>query len=130
MEALAPTSAAFGVSKIRRKDLPPGHSLCEYCTAKCCRYFALPIDAPETFTSLRRAFGAALRQPQCKFGAEPLRHGLGSALAGVVLRRDFTEGRCRNVVIDGGEHRTSHHLAAVRRRKDVIRNKPEFGAGR
>ena len=23
--------------------------LCEYCTAKCCRYFALPIETPETF---------------------------------------------------------------------------------
>ena len=47
MEALAPLP--FGRNKIRRKDLPPGESLCEYCTAKCCRYFALPIDAPETF---------------------------------------------------------------------------------
>jgi len=38
--ALAPT-------KPRRKDIPEGKVLCEYCTAKCCRYFALPIDAPE-----------------------------------------------------------------------------------
>lgn len=36
--------------KIDRKDLKPGESLCEYCTAKCCRYFALPIDAPDTRT--------------------------------------------------------------------------------
>ncbi len=34
--------------KVRREDLKPGEVLCEYCTAKCCRYFALPIDTPET----------------------------------------------------------------------------------
>ena len=48
MDAL-PTLPIFGRTKIRRKDLPPGESLCEYCTAKCCRYFALPIEGPETF---------------------------------------------------------------------------------
>jgi Fe-S-cluster containining protein len=32
--------------KIDRDDLPAGAVLCEYCTAKCCRYFALPIEAP------------------------------------------------------------------------------------
>ena len=32
--------------KPTRKDLKPGEVLCEYCTAKCCRYFALPIDTP------------------------------------------------------------------------------------
>jgi Fe-S-cluster containining protein len=35
--------------RIRRQDLKPGECLCTYCTAKCCRYFALPIDAPETW---------------------------------------------------------------------------------
>jgi uncharacterized protein len=34
--------------KVKRKDLKPGEVLCEYCTAKCCRYFALPIDTPDT----------------------------------------------------------------------------------
>ncbi len=34
--------------RMRREDLPPGDSLCTYCTAKCCRYFALPIDTPTT----------------------------------------------------------------------------------
>jgi Fe-S-cluster containining protein len=29
--------------------LKPGEVLCHYCTAKCCRYFALPIDTPETW---------------------------------------------------------------------------------
>ena len=36
----------FGTQKIKREDLPAGQSLCEFCTAKCCRYFALPIDPP------------------------------------------------------------------------------------
>jgi Fe-S-cluster containining protein len=30
------------------KDLKPGQVLCEFCTAKCCKYFALPIEKPET----------------------------------------------------------------------------------
>jgi Fe-S-cluster containining protein len=34
--------------RIPREAVPPGQNLCEHCTAKCCRYFALPIDAPET----------------------------------------------------------------------------------
>ena len=36
-------------TKPRREDLKPGEVLCEHCTAKCCRYFALPIEAPTTF---------------------------------------------------------------------------------
>ncbi len=35
--------------KPRRKDVPTDKCLCEFCTAKCCRYFALPIETPETF---------------------------------------------------------------------------------
>lgn len=34
--------------QVRREDLKPGEVLCDYCTAKCCRYFALPIDTPES----------------------------------------------------------------------------------
>jgi uncharacterized protein len=33
--------------KPRREDLRPGESLCDHCTAKCCRYFALPLDTPK-----------------------------------------------------------------------------------
>jgi uncharacterized protein len=33
--------------KIRREDLRPGEVLCAHCPAKCCRYFALPIDKPK-----------------------------------------------------------------------------------
>jgi uncharacterized protein len=42
----------FGQSRIRREELPPGRVLCEYCAAKCCRYFALPIETPESFEDL------------------------------------------------------------------------------
>jgi Fe-S-cluster containining protein len=34
------------VVKPRREQVPAGANLCEYCTAKCCHYFALQIDAP------------------------------------------------------------------------------------
>ncbi|EAQ78609.1 YkgJ family cysteine cluster protein [Blastopirellula marina] len=34
-------------TKPYREDLKPGEVLCEHCTAKCCRYFALPIDTPD-----------------------------------------------------------------------------------
>lgn len=34
-------------TKPRREEVPAGANLCEYCTAKCCHYFALPIDTPE-----------------------------------------------------------------------------------
>jgi len=35
-------------TKPRREDLDPHENLCDHCTAKCCRYFALPIDTPST----------------------------------------------------------------------------------
>ena len=34
--------------KKKREDLKPGEVLCAYCTAKCCRYFAFPIDKPKS----------------------------------------------------------------------------------
>jgi Fe-S-cluster containining protein len=34
-------------SKPHREDLQAGENLCDHCTAKCCRYFALPIDTPD-----------------------------------------------------------------------------------
>lgn len=33
-------------SKPHREDLKPGEVLCDHCAAKCCRYFALPIETP------------------------------------------------------------------------------------
>ena len=41
---------------MKRKDLPSGDVLCNHCTARCCRYFALPIDTPaewKDFDNLR-----------------------------------------------------------------------------
>ena len=35
-------------SKISRNDLRPGESLCDHCTAKCCKYFAIQIETPES----------------------------------------------------------------------------------
>lgn len=32
--------------KPNREDLKKGEVLCEFCPAKCCRYFALPIETP------------------------------------------------------------------------------------
>ena len=46
----------MATAKFKREDLKPGEVLCSYCTAKCCRYFALPIDAPtawEDFDHMR-----------------------------------------------------------------------------
>jgi uncharacterized protein len=32
--------------KMTLANLPQGEVLCQYCTAKCCRYYSLEIDAP------------------------------------------------------------------------------------
>lgn len=32
----------------KRDEVPKSECLCDYCTAKCCRYFALPIEEPTT----------------------------------------------------------------------------------
>jgi len=47
---LLPFQAHMNKPKIhfRREDLGPNENLCDYCTAKCCRYFALSIDTPRT----------------------------------------------------------------------------------
>jgi Fe-S-cluster containining protein len=34
--------------KLKRDELPDGKVLCDYCVAKCCRYFAVSIDTPES----------------------------------------------------------------------------------
>lgn len=36
------------LKQIQPDQLKPGESLCDYCTAKCCGYFALSIACPET----------------------------------------------------------------------------------
>ena len=40
--------ATVAKRKPHREDLKSGESLCDHCVAKCCRYFALPIDTPDT----------------------------------------------------------------------------------
>lgn len=35
--------------QIQRSELKSGEVLCDHCTAKCCRYFSLPLDPPKTF---------------------------------------------------------------------------------
>jgi Fe-S-cluster containining protein len=42
------TSVKFGTKRIRREDLPKDGNLCEHCTAKCCRYIAVPYETPES----------------------------------------------------------------------------------
>ena len=34
--------------QVQRDELKPGEVLCDHCTAKCCRYFSMAIDRPET----------------------------------------------------------------------------------
>jgi Fe-S-cluster containining protein len=47
--ALAPVAPAPAAApKPGRPVLKPGEFLCDYCSAKCCKYFAWPIDAPTT----------------------------------------------------------------------------------
>ena len=33
----------------RRDELKAGQCLCDFCTGKCCQYFSLPIDTPESW---------------------------------------------------------------------------------
>jgi Fe-S-cluster containining protein len=44
----AMSATALSKAKLPREKIPAGKVLCEYCTAKCCRYFALPIETPTT----------------------------------------------------------------------------------
>lgn len=39
---------AFVSTQQPREALPADACLCDYCTAKCCKYYALPIDEPKT----------------------------------------------------------------------------------
>ena len=42
----APPLKTINGLKPLRDDVPSGDCLCDYCTARCCRYFALPIETP------------------------------------------------------------------------------------
>ncbi len=50
------TSSNIPQLKPDRDSLPKGSNLCQYCTGKCCRYFAMAIDTPtdwEDFENMR-----------------------------------------------------------------------------
>lgn len=40
--------SASSAPRLLRPPLRPGESLCDRCTAKCCKYFALHIETPKT----------------------------------------------------------------------------------
>jgi Fe-S-cluster containining protein len=44
----SPQDPAPASQKPGRPVLKPGEFLCDYCSAKCCKYFAWPIEAPST----------------------------------------------------------------------------------
>jgi Fe-S-cluster containining protein len=46
--ALADVPLPALAAKPRRDTLSKDTVLCEHCTAKCCRYFALPLETPTT----------------------------------------------------------------------------------
>lgn len=35
-------------TQVQRHELKPDEVLCDHCTAKCCRYFSMAIDTPES----------------------------------------------------------------------------------
>lgn|GEM_PF-799000 len=49
-EGCANLEWSFGVLMpkvlVKRADIKPGEVLCQYCTARCCSYFALPMETP------------------------------------------------------------------------------------
>ncbi|MFN6130479.1 MAG: YkgJ family cysteine cluster protein [Planctomycetota bacterium] len=48
MKTIAPPAKTINGESPKREDVPAGECLCDYCSAKCCRYFALPIEEPNT----------------------------------------------------------------------------------
>lgn len=48
METIAPPTKTINGEIPKREDVPASDCLCDYCTAKCCRYFALPIEEPSS----------------------------------------------------------------------------------
>jgi Fe-S-cluster containining protein len=56
-----------GKRKPSRDELKSGVLLCEHCTGKCCRYFALPIETPETRKDFEFVRWYLLHERACVF---------------------------------------------------------------
>jgi Fe-S-cluster containining protein len=56
--------------KPRREELRPGEVLCNHCGAKCCRYFALPIDTPKEWQDFDYIRWYLLHEPAAVFTDE------------------------------------------------------------
>ncbi len=94
--------------KPRRKELKPGEVLCDYCTAKCCRYFALPLDKPKDWQDFDYMRWFLLHEHAAVFVEEncwyllvktPCRHLRDDNLCGIYdirpqICRDYTTDNC------------------------------------
>lgn len=75
---------------IKRSQLKPGEVLCTYCTARCCRYFALPIDTPETFEDFEYIRWFLLHEQASIFVDE----GTWYLMVGTVCKHLLADNRC------------------------------------
>jgi uncharacterized protein len=75
---------------IKRSDLKPGEVLCSYCTARCCRYFALPLDTPESFEDFEYIRWFLLHEEVSVFVDE----GTWYAMVGTVCKHLQSDHRC------------------------------------
>ena len=94
--------------KPRREDLKPGECLCTYCTAKCCRYFALAMDKPTTWRDFDHMRWFLLHEKASLFVEEgdwyllvhtPCKHLQPNNLCGIYetrpqICRDYTTDKC------------------------------------
>ena len=91
-----------------REDLAPGDVLCNHCGAKCCRYFALPLDPPETWKEFDFIRWFLLHDHASLFTEDdgwyllvhtPCKHLREDNLCGIYLTRpsicrDYTTAKC------------------------------------
>ena len=94
--------------KTRREDLKPGECLCTYCTAKCCRYFALAMDKPTTWRDFDHMRWFLLHEKASVFVEDgdwyllvhtPCKHLQPNNLCGIYetrpkICRDYTTDKC------------------------------------
>lgn len=94
--------------KKRREDLKSDEVLCDYCTAKCCQYFALPIDTPEDEADYQYLRWYLLHQHATVFSEDetwyllvhtPCKHLLEDNRCGIYetrpqICRDYTTDQC------------------------------------